>query len=458
MTQHTADGNASGTGNDAGDRVNADIGQATDRSTYVEPQRYLTEDLPGIGGVLKSRPEDFMVDEQPQYQPCGSGEHIYLYVEKRGMSTLDMVRVVAKHFGVRRSDVGYAGLKDKHAITRQVLSVHTPGRKPEDFPQLQHEQITVQWADLHTNKLRRGHLRGNRFSIRVREVDPVAVLRAKPILDRLAASGVPNRIGEQRFGVIENNHLIGRALILGDAQAALDELLGPNANHPDNHAESRRLYTEGKFREAAALLPNGMRNELFALNVLAKGGDAHDVFSRMDESIIGFFYSAFQSAMFNRVLDARIERHAFDEFLLGDLAQKHGNRAIFSIGRAELNDPETGLRLHNFEISPTGPMWGPEMPRTRGEADELETGTLAETGVSTDQLDELDGVGFFRGERRALRVPILDPEIEGGADEHGPFVRVAFELPRGSFATVVLREIMKDDTRAAVYRRGEEHE
>ena len=143
----------------------------TDPDPHVKPRAYITADVPPVGGVLKQRDEDFFVEEIPLYEPCGEGEHQYLLVEKQGMSTLDLVRLLAKHFGVRREAIGFAGLKDKRAITRQVISVQTPGKTPEDFPMLDHPRARVLWADLHANKLRRGHLAGNRFSIRARGVD-----------------------------------------------------------------------------------------------------------------------------------------------------------------------------------------------------------------------------------------------------------------------------------------------
>src|SRR3954469_15654714 len=125
-----------------------------DFDPHVTPALYLTADLPPLGGWIKERPEDFLVDEQPAYQPCGEGEHLYLFVEKRGLSTLRAARILAQHFVVHERAVGHAGLKDKRAVTRQVFSVHIPGKRLENFPELRHERMGVLWADYHTNKLR----------------------------------------------------------------------------------------------------------------------------------------------------------------------------------------------------------------------------------------------------------------------------------------------------------------
>ena len=171
----------------------------------TESLAYLTPDLPGVGGVLKARPEDFLVEEQPLYEPSGEGERLYLFIEKRELTTPEAIRRIASAFRTHRRNIGSAGLKDKHAVTRQHLSIWLPG-VPDDVVAESLERLkdntklTVHWAERHGNKLRRGHHGGNRFVIRLRDVEPTAVLKAKPILDRLAAEGFPNYLGEQRFG------------------------------------------------------------------------------------------------------------------------------------------------------------------------------------------------------------------------------------------------------------------
>lgn len=416
-----------------------------DSDSHVIPQRYLTPEIPGVGGDIKVRPEDFLVDEIPAYQPQGEGEHIYVLLEKRNLATMDAIAVIARHFGVKKSAVGYAGLKDKRAITRQVVSIHAPGRKPEDFPLLEHPAINILWADLHVNKLRVGHLQGNRFSIRIRNVEPSAVTRARKILDRLAKTGVPNRFGEQRFGYLGNNHLVARDMIAGDFQAAVEDLLGPNAARPEVNAEAREMFVKGRYAEAMDLYPRQARTERLLLQLLARGLPPGKAFGALEPGVRSFFLSAFQSAVFNAVLDRRLEDGTLESLALGDLAMKHVNRSVFAVDQSVLDDPETGARLARFDISPSGPMWGGTMMRAAGATDEREVAALASFGFTPEQIAEHDRSASVRldGARRPLRVPLIDPDVEGGADDRGPYIRVAFELPRGSFATVVLREIMK---------------
>ncbi|HRQ71504.1 MAG TPA: tRNA pseudouridine(13) synthase TruD [Phycisphaerales bacterium] len=406
---------------------------------------FVTAGEPGIGGRIKERPEDFLVEEIPLYEPCGTGEHLYLFVQKRNLSTLEMVCIVAEHFGVHRSAVGYAGLKDKHAITRQVVSVHLPGKSDSEFRHLDHERMAVLWADRHTNKLRPGHLRGNRFSIRVRSVEPTAALAASRMIGLLARVGVPNRVGEQRFGLLENNHIIGRAMILGRLREAADLLLGPSASHPESQPEARAFYAEGKYAEAAAHFAPALRTERGLAKALAKGLEVEKAVRRIDRTVASYFVSAFQSAVFNAVLDRRIHEGQLGTLHIGDVAFRHVGRATFDVTAETLDKAETHDRVTSFEISPSGPMWGAAMRQASGVPGRVEREALEASGVTEERVAEFDRTtgGMMQGARRPLRVPLIDPDVEGGVDEHGPFVRCAFELPRGSFATVVMRELMK---------------
>lgn len=416
-----------------------------DFSPHARPDRYATADIPGTGGHIKERPEDFLVEEIPQYQPCGEGEHIYLFVQKRNLSTLEMVRILATHFGVRTDAIGYAGLKDKVAITRQAVSIHVPGKKVEDYPMVTHDRISVLWADRHTNKLRRGHLRGNRFSVRIRGTQAVKVREAMATLERLAASGVPNRVGEQRFGHLQNNHRIGAAIIKGDSPEVLRLLLGPDPDHPDSFAQAREAYARADYKAALLALPRTASAEQSALRGLIRGWNADGVVRAIDGAQRSFFVSAFQSAVFNTVLDRRVAEGTLATLRTGDLAFKHDNRAVFAVDDAVLADPTTAERLSRFEISPSGPMWGGSMLRAKGVTDKQEVAALEGAGVTVDDLKRFDERArvAMDGQRRPLRVPVIDPDVEGGMDEHGQYVRCAFELPRGSFATVVLREVIK---------------
>ncbi len=423
-----------------------------DHSPHFTPARYLTADIPGIGGVLRQRPEDFLVDEVPAYQPSGEGEHIYMLVQKRGMATMEVVRVLAKHFGVRPGDVGYAGLKDKKAVTRQVFSVHTPGKKPEDFPSLQHDKVAILWVDLHANKLRRGHLKGNRFSIRVRGVPISGAFAALKVLRRLENVGVPNRFGAQRFGAIGNNHLIGRAILLCDAQGALNELLGPASMRdpaggpdPSHQRAGRSLFAEGKYAQMLEVLPYNAEPERRVLRALLAGDSPAQALRAIDPFARQFYLSGVQSAVFNDLLDQRLLAGTLDQLHEGDVAFKHDSGAAFSVDQVALASGDLAGRLQRLEISPSGPLWGSALKRAGGLVDERELAALARLGLTPEHLDRYvqSSGDELKGARRAMRAPLLYPEVEAGADEHGPYVRCGFELPPGAFATTVMDEVMK---------------
>ena len=431
----------------------ATVPAVVDASPHVAPARYLTADVPGIGGALKQRPEDFLVEEIPAYDPCGQGEHIYLMVQKSGMGTLQLAQVLARHFNVRLNAVGYAGLKDKHAITRQVMSIHAPGKKVTDFREIQHPRLAVLWADQHNNKLRRGHLRGNRFSIRVRSVSPTGVLAAKKVLERLERAGVPNRLGEQRFGHALNNHLIGRAILVGDWATVVQEVILPEGDRRPEHAAQRQACREKRYKDAIMMLPDGAQTERDVLVALMNGASDERAARAMSHQARQFYISSFQSAVFNAVLDRRLMDAAagrgpgLDGLRTGDIALKHENGAAFAVDESVVADPETAGRLASLAISPSGPMWGPTMMRATGVSGAIEDECLANVGVTMEHLAAYNRRGDeeLRGERRAMRVPVKDVQFEGGSDEFGPYVRCAFELPPGAFATVVMREIMKPD-------------
>ena len=418
----------------------------------------LTADLPGTGGVLKERPEDFTVDEEPLYQPSGEGEHLYLFLEKREATTMQAIKAVAKAFRVPQKAIGHAGLKDKHAVTRQHLSVWLPGTPDPGFEDdcvarvNHHPKLHVHWKERHGNKLRRGHHGGNRFGILVRGVGPEAVLKARPILDRLAEEGLPNAVGPQRFGFRGNAHKLGKLLLQGDAQGFLGELLGADGEEENPRlTEARAAYRAGDLAAAIGGWPRSLPHERQALDNLRQGRGAGAAVRAIARTQRDFLVSALQSAAFNAVLARRIEAGTWDRLIDGDLAWKHGNRATFPV------DPQTaaaenaeGGRVGLFEVSPSGPLPGPDCQPAEREALAVEEAALAEAGLDRALFDTRAGEGEDKplasvgGARRPLRVPVKDVSYSGGADEHGPYLKVSFELGRGVYATSVMAEVMKD--------------
>lgn len=423
------------------------------------PRRYLT-DGPGIGGRIKVRPEDFLVEEQPLYEPVGEGEHLYLFVEKRNISHFELISALQQHFQIDERAIGYAGMKDKLGVTRQLVSIHLPPGEHEKA--FEHDQIHLLWTDRHRNKLKRGHLAGNRFSIRIRDVDPLDAPKVLDNLKTLERIGVPNHFGFQRFGYRRNNHRLGAALLREDWQGLINELLGSTgADFPEHQRKRRELFDAGQYREALELWSRADRSERHVLRALSHGIDEKRAVFSVGKNAWTFWISALQSAIFNRVLDVRLSRGLLGTLVEGDLAWKHNSRKVFPITVAELavshepaavSDEPTDdgqpspapldERLRAFEISPSGPMWGAEMREAEGDVARIEREAAESLGIEIDLLRTSHYAPT--GTRRPLRERLTNPEIDSGIDEHGPFIRVAFDLPPGVYATVVLREIMKD--------------
>ncbi len=223
-------------------------------------EQYLTESLPGIGGRIKERVEDFQVEELPLYPPSGEGQHTFFEIRKEGISTFQAVRMIAGALAVPPNRISYAGLKDAQAITCQVLSVE--GVPPDAVTALELPQIRVMWAERHRSRLKIGHLRGNRFAIRVRGVDESALRQCRATLEELARRGVPNRFGSQRFGQRGDSAELGRAVVKRDAQGFIRNLLGgPHPNETERVQSARAQFDAGDWLEALDLFPGNMADE-----------------------------------------------------------------------------------------------------------------------------------------------------------------------------------------------------
>jgi tRNA pseudouridine13 synthase len=281
---------------------------------------FLTSDVPAIHGRLKDAPEDFFVEELPAYAPSGSGEHLYLWIEKRELNTPDAARALARALGTNLEEAGWAGLKDRRAITRQWLSFHhaaTP--RPED---LALENVRVLEVSRHVNKLRTGHLRGNRFCLRLADVPAGQEQHAEQCLALLQARGLPNFYGAQRFGHGGRNLHSAYDFIVGTAR-------------PPQKPFLRKL-----------------------------------------------FMSALQAGLFNAWLTARIEQGLFDRVLPGEVLRKEESGGLFVSSDPELDQE----RSQRWEISTTGPMFGSRMKAPTADALALEDSILARFGVTPAQL------------------------------------------------------------------------
>jgi len=402
---------------------------------------FLTADIAGIGGVIKTRPEDFFVEELPLYEASGSGTHVYAQIEKKGLGTREALDRIARVLNVSRRDIGLAGLKDAHAVARQWISIEHI--EPQRVEQVSIPDVRVLQTTRHTNKLKPGHLRGNRFVVRLRKLAlpmPQATEVTQTVLSILGRRGVPNYFGPQRFGNHQDNHLLGKAVVQNDAAAFANLFLGRPRQEIDSPAvfEARRLYDEDRYEEAAKAWPGSFFDQRRALRALVAGkGNKKKVFYTVDKHLKGLFISAYQSDLFNRVLAARMPN--IDKMLLGDMAYKHVNGACFRVEQPEVEQP----RCDSFEISPTGPLLGERTTRLAGPAGEIENPILDGEKLSDLDMRQMRHFGS-RGGRRPLRFQPRNAAVTSGEDDLGPYLELAFELDSGCYATALLAELTKD--------------
>ncbi|MBK9752865.1 MAG: tRNA pseudouridine(13) synthase TruD [Nannocystis sp.] len=337
-----------------------------------------TAELPGIGGRIRMRPEDFTVHEIPAYGPDGrTGAHLLLILRKRCIGTEDAIVELSRQTGIPRPEIGLAGLKDKDAVTEQWITV--PFAAGPRLTEFSHPAIQLGPAAPHGNKLRRGHLHGNRFDLVIRDL------------------AVP---GEE-----------ARARVTAKA-ARLAELGGL-----DNLYGNQRLGNDGgNLRRGLELLASGARR-----------GKAD------------FLLSAGQSALFNLYLLERRARGLMRTVLLGDILKKTATGGLFESREPEVDQ----ARLDASELGLTGPMFGSKMraPSPGTAADALEREILTLAGISPEALKALGSK--VEGTRRPLQLSTIDLQVDlASAEGPLPSgLRLRFSLPAGSYATVLLQEL-----------------
>ena len=351
-------------------------------------------------------PEDFIVEELPLYEPTRSGTHTFFAIRKRNLSTLEAINRIARDLQVRTQQFGYAGLKDKNAVTTQVLSVE--GVLPERVLRIEQPDIEVLWAERHPHKLRVGNLRGNRFQIILRDIPHDALPLIEPAMKRLATEGVPNRFGAQRFGNKNDSHLIGKALVKSDWDAVMRYMLTDDVLQVDDIARRMQRELAKKPPEKVVMcIPHRLRK---------------------------LFLSAYQAFLFNRVLEMRTP--CLGKLLEGDIAVKHDNGAPFLVVDATAEQP----RADAFEISPSGPIFGYKMRLPTGDVLALEISLLADEGVRFEAFRKVVGIRL-PGTRRPLRMAM---QLHDVSAVKGEGVHLSFMLPAGGYATVVLEDVMSN--------------
>jgi len=396
---------------------------------------YLTACLPGIGGRIKEHITDFRVEELPLYEPCGEGTHVYFRVTKAGIPTPEAVNRLARYLNVPPHDIGVAGLKDARAVSSQMMSLEHIA--PAAIASFRDPAMSVEVLGLHGNKLRPGHLRANRFNIRIRGVSAEQLPAAEAVLEVLTRRGVPNYFGEQRFGARSDTAALGECMVRNDLEEFMAIFLGrPRPDDPPDCRAARDAFDTGQYARALKRWPWQYQNERKALSVYRKRRRAGAAMVPIDKRMKRLYVSAFQSLIFNEIVVRRID--SLDQVLAGDMAEKADNGAIFTVEDPVAEQP----RAERFEISPTGLVVGYRSNLAGGQPGLIEAEALQRHRIAPD---DFKNVGSLRpkGTRRALRLALGAPELSAGTDDRGPYMQLAFSAASGCYATVALREIMK---------------
>ena len=327
---------------------------------------------PCVTGLIKQQPQDFRVDEIPGFEPDGEGDHVYLTIEKTGLTTNNVAGILKRYCGLHSRDIGYAGMKDKHAVTSQQFSINLSGKVEPDWSAIENDQIRVLNVARHRRKLKRGVLKGNRFTIVIRELQG-DLDKLVQQLEKIKQHGVPNYFGPQRFGYAGSNI-----------------------------EQARRLF----------------RHELPKIK-------------RDERSIL---LSTARSLLFNQVLHERVKQGNWNRLLPGEVINLDATERHF----AEPINETLISRAEQMDVHPTGPLCG--LPSRALQPTE-------EAGNIEQQVLEgfdfwLQGLEQFKLEhaRRPLRIAVRDMQWSVTGNQ----MSISFALTAGAYATVVLREFLKD--------------
>ena len=404
--------------------------------------RHLSE-KPGIGGRIKVFPEDFVVIEEPLPQIFEGKKHAIFLLKKRNWDTMAVIKEVAKRAGISHREIGFAGTKDRHAVTYQYISV--PAEAKEKVESVQIRDVELRFIS-YGRFIKLGHLLGNRFRIIVRDVSEDAFERAKEIIRELREKGgFPNYFGYQRFGekrVV--NHLIGKLLLQGKFEEAAKIFLGYADGSMEGDEARKNFWETGDVGRALEEFPRFLRYERTLLYTYRKTRSWKKAFLSLPLPIMRIFIHSYQSYLFNLYLSRRIEELLLGEPLVGDIVvQVKGGipyrDRTYRVTETNINFVREKVRRGEAMVS--GPLFGFAMRRANGIPGELEGEILEEEGITLETFKRLPRPMAEPGGRREL---LIRPVGMTYGYVPGTGMCFRFFLPKGVYATSVLREIMKD--------------
>jgi tRNA pseudouridine13 synthase len=383
---------------------------------------------------VKQRPEDFQVEELTDVTPAEPGAFAFYRLEKRGWSTPDALAAIRRRWRIEPRRLSYGGLKDRHAVTVQYLTIfHGPRRN------LQQQGIALDYLGQLSHAYSSADIRANRFHVTVRHLIADGMARALQALNEVRRDGVPNYFDDQRFGSVEpGQEFVARLLVLGRFEEALRQALAAPYEHDRSSQKAEKTLLRAHWGDWPVLklkLPRGHARSLVDY-LLHHPDDYRGAVARLRPELRGLYLSAYQSQLWNRMLARWIERHCRPEqiVLIATKLDKLPTWRHLDEDQqrelAELTLPLPSARLH----------LDPADPRA-----ELVHSVLAEEGLELKQL-QVKGVRelfFSKGERSAKCLP-TNMEAARAADELNvgrEKLTLDFELPRGTYATLIIKRI-----------------
>ncbi|MDD2788726.1 tRNA pseudouridine(13) synthase TruD [Methanoculleus sp.] len=404
--------------------------------------RYYASVTPGIGGRLRSSPEDFIVEELPLPISDPNGPYLICRLTKTNWELQRAVKEIAKRLGISHRRIAWAGTKDKNAVTTQFISIYDV--TPEAVGQVHLKDITLEVVGRSQHSLILGCLAGNRFDITIRDCIPEDLAERVEAVTAVAARGVPNYYGLQRFGVVRPvTHLVGERILKGDYEGAVATYVGrayPRESEAVRQARTRFAETRDP-RAALADLPVQMTYERSMVNhLVANPGDYAGALRVLPPKLLSLLVSAFQSYLFNCALSSRIEAG------LTLTEPEAGDRLLFSNGREDIvsarNRQAALLQIRRGRCRIALFISGAEPVTSHGPMDEIMQDLMQKSGVNAGDFEHASRfvATKFAG---VLRPISLSADVQ--AEISDTSVRLRFTLPPGHYATTVCREYMKAD-------------
>ena len=352
----------------------------------MKPQRFLNHSQ--IDVYFKQSKDDFVVNEVPLYEFSNEGEHLILKLRKKDLATWDAIEILAKFLNCSSRDFGYAGLKDKNAMTVQSISVHR--KYEEKLKSFQHENLKILETTYHNNKIKVGHLKGNKFFIRLKRVGAIEKRKIEEALGLIVTNGIPNYFGFQRFGIDGDNYKKGKDIIDGKLK------------------EKRRNLKQMYINAYQSYLFNSWLSKRIEISKLIEAFEPKEIYQRLNLPL-------------DVVKQMKKQKHPF-KLITGDLLSHYPFGKIFTIEDLD----EESQKFNDRDRVPTGLLSGKRVKNSVDLAYEIEKEFEAHTGE--------DGARRFAW--------IFPEDISSNYKEDKNWMELQFYLPKGCYATEVIAEII----------------